>query len=66
MTRGRDARDIKGQDALATDYGIGRRPTQRMLHLPLPGKPGAGRGGQPVQPAAIMATAVRRPPLPGR
>jgi hypothetical protein len=46
--------------------GIGRRPSERTVHWPSSGKPGAGRDGAPSHPAAIIATAVSRPPLPGR
>lgn len=48
------------------DQGSLWSPSQRTVHLPSLGKPGAWRAGAPSHPAAIMAAAASRPPLPGR
>ena len=45
--------------------GAGARLSERTCQ-PVPGNPGAGPSGAPSQPAAIIATAYSRPPLPGR
>ena len=45
--------------------GIGFKPSQRTSHVPSCGKPGFFTW-QPSQPAHINATAVSKPPLPGR
>src|SRR5271170_531992 len=51
---------------LPEGHGAGFKSSQRTVHEPSLGKPGAFRFGAPSQPAAIIATAKSRPPLPGK
>ena len=54
-----------GRHVSSLDQGRPCKPSQRT-DQPASGNPGACRAGAPSHPAAIMATALRRPPLPGR
>jgi hypothetical protein len=54
---------IKTQEIIYAQ-GIGSRFSYLIFQFF--GKPGALTAGAPSQPAAIIATAVSKPPLPGR